>query len=108
MGKHKIRVVAEDWIDYSTTTLIDKEKFDLDVTMLPKTVISVVIKAIGFSCPELYIDNKAVPSWENGEPIKVKRGKHLITINEAEGTRSKEKVINIQAETGVITINGSK
>lgn len=108
MGKHKIRVVAEDWMDYSATTLIDKEDFNLDVTMLPKTVISVVIKAIGFSYPKLYIDNKAVPVWENGEPIKVKRGRHLITINEAEGTRSKEKVVNIQADTGVITINGSK
>lgn len=104
LGKHKIRVVAKDCIDHTDNVLIDSESgFELNVRMQPKSVISVVIEATGFTSPSLFIDNKAVPSWVNGNEIKVKRGKHLITISDERST--KERVVDIQQNMGVIKIS---
>lgn len=104
MGKHRIRVVAKDCIDHTDNVLIDNESgFELNVRMQPKSVISVVIEAEGFTSPSLYINNRLVPSWENGKEIKVERGTQLISVEGKEGSR--EKKVNIQLNMGVITIS---
>lgn len=108
MGNHKIRVVAENWKDYVGNVTIDVEKYNLNVYMQPKDIVSVVIKAVDSdgnplsSTPELYIDNKVVPNWENGSQIKVKTGKHLITIVSSQKT--KEKIVKIDSDMEAIKI----
>lgn len=102
MGNHKIRVVAENWKDVAYTETFDGEKNTLNVLMQPKDVVSVVINAVDsngrllVTSPTLYIDNKAVPGWKNGSRIKVKSGKHLITIESSQKT--KEKIVRIEPD----------
>lgn len=81
MGKHRIRVKAEDWKDYSQEIIIDRtEGQELVVTMQPKSVVSITVKVNGTKTPCLFVDNKEVKDWKNGKPFKVRTGKHLITV----------------------------
>lgn len=95
MGTHKIRVVAEDWKDYTSTLLIEQGT-KLDVTMTAKSFVPIVVRVTGADKASLYVDNKQVPNWKNGQPFKVKQGKHLITV-ESETSKTKEKVVNVRA-----------
>lgn len=95
MGTHKIRVVAEDWKDYTTTLLIESGT-QLDVKMTAKSFVPIVVRVTGDDKASLYVDNKQVPNWKNGQPFKVKQGKHLITV-EGETSKTKEKVVNVRA-----------
>lgn len=108
-GKHKIRVVADDWIDYTRTLVIEDEaQIDLSVEMESKPYTQVVIICNGCKTPYLFIDNKAVPTWNNdGKPVGVKTGKHLITITtEKDGTGdSKEKIVRVNHSTNKIVID---
>lgn len=108
MGNHKIRVVAENWKDVAQTETFDGEENTLNVLMQPKDVVSVVINAVDSNgrllatTPTLYIDNKEVPGWKNGSRIKVKSGKHLITIESSQKT--KEKVVRVEPDMEAIKI----
>ena len=95
MGTHRIRVVAEDWKDYTSTLLIEQGT-KLDVTMTAKSFVPIVVRVTGIDKASLYVDNKQVPNWKNGQPFKVKQGKHLITV-ESETSKTKEKVVNVRA-----------
>lgn len=98
MGKHRIRVKAEDWKDFAQEVVIDKaEGQELVVTMQPKSVVSIVVKVNGTTTPYLYIDNKEVKGWENGKPFKVRTGKHLITVanGDSYSASTKEKAIRV-------------
>ncbi|MGN0049110.1 MAG: hypothetical protein ACI37U_09510 [Bacteroides sp.] len=95
MGTHKIRVVAEDWKDYTSTLLIEQGT-KLDITMMAKSFVPIVVRVTGADKASLYVDNKQVPNWKNGQPFKVKQGKHLITV-ESETSKTKEKVVNVRA-----------
>lgn len=98
MGKHRIRVKAEDWKDFAQEIIIDKtEGQELVVTMQPKTVVSIVVKVNGTTTPCLYIDNKEVKAWKNGEPFKVRTGKHLITVTKGDSfdASAKEKTVRV-------------
>lgn len=106
LGKHKVRVVAEYWKDYTQDLIIEKEgNYDLPVILeAQKTNIPIIITAIGFTNPQLYIDNKEVPKWKNnGEPINIQQGKHLIIVEDEKNT--KEKVIRINSNSKRITIS---
>lgn len=113
LGKHKIRVVAEDWKDHTQELALEKEEeVTLNVTLEPKPYIPVIITTKnGFGVQALYVDNKEVPEWKNnGTPIKIKQGRHLITITceEEKDFESKEKVVRIDKETKKIEINFKK
>lgn len=98
MGKHRIRVKAEDWKDFAQEVIIDKmEGQELAVTMQPKSVVSIVVKVIGTATPCLYIDNKEVKGWKNGKPFKVRTGKHLITVTKGDSfdASAKEKTVRV-------------
>ena len=85
MGKHRIRVKAKDWKDFTKEIIIDKaEGQELSVTMQPKSIVSIVVIVHGITKPLLYIDNQEVKGWSNGEPFGVKLGKHLITVLDGE------------------------
>lgn len=96
MGTHKIRVVAEDWKDYTSTLLIEQGT-KLDVTMTAKSFVPIVVRVTGADKASLYVDNKQVPNWKNGQPFKVKQGKHLITVESETTSKTKEKVVNVRA-----------
>ena len=98
MGKHRIRVKAEDWKDFAQEIIINKtEGQDLVVTMQPKSVVSIVVKVNGTTTPCLYIDNKEVKGWKNGKPFKVRTGKHLITVTKGDSfdASTKEKTVRV-------------
>ena len=103
MGTHKIRVVAEDWKDYTSTLLIEPGT-KLDVTMTAKLFVPIVVRVTGVTKASLYVDNKLVPNWQNGKPFKVKQGKHLITA-ENEDDKTKEKVVTVRAGMDPIVIS---
>lgn len=109
LGKHKVRVIAEDWKDYTQELFLDKEgTYDLNINLVPKDFIPVVIFANGSKKPSLYVDNKEVPEWKNtNKPVKIKRGKHLITvvdeISEKESV-TKEKIVRIDQNTKIIEL----
>lgn len=111
LGKHKIRVIADNYNYYSQYLSIENElPVDLSVELEPKLYAQVVIICNGCKTPSLFIDNKEVPTWRNnGKPIGVKIGKHLITImNEKESSSlrdSKEKVVLIDHNTKKIVID---
>ena len=110
LGKHKIRVIADDWNDHTQFLSIENETpVDLSVELEPKPYMQVVIICNGCKNPYLFIDNKEVPSWKNnGVPIGVKTGRHLITItNGKEGSSadSKEKIVRIDHNTKKIVID---
>lgn len=94
-GKHKIRVVAEDWKDYTASLLIERDT-RLDVMMIAKSFVPIVVRVRTAAKVSLYVDNKIVPDWQNGEPFKVKQGKHLITVENEKG-KSLEKVVHVHA-----------
>ena len=105
MGKHRIRVKAEDWKDYSQEIIIDRtEGQELVVTMQPKSVVSITVKVNGTSTPFLYIDNKEVKGWKNGEPFKVRTGRHLITVmnGESYSSSTKERTVRVVPNMEVI------
>lgn len=92
MGKHRIRVKAEDWKDYSREVIIDKvEGQVLAVTMQPKSVVSIVVKVNGTKTPFLFIDNKEVRGWKNGKPFQVRTGRHLITVTNGDSYNASTK-----------------
>lgn len=96
MGKHRIRVKAEDWKDFAQEIIINKtEGQDLVVTMQPKSVVSIVVKVNGTTTPCLYIDNKEVKGWKNGKPFKVRTGKHLITVTKGDSFDAKDKTVRV-------------
>lgn len=98
MGKHRIRVKAEDWKDFAQEVIIDKmEGHELIVTMQPKSVVSIVVNVNGTTTPYLYIDNKEVKGWRNGEPFRVRTGRHLITVTngDAYNASTKEKKVTV-------------
>ena len=98
MGKHRIRVKAEDWKDYSQEIIIDRtEGQELAVTMQPKSVVSITVKVNGTSTPFLYIDNKEVKGWKNGEAFQVRTGRHLITVTNGDlyNASTKEKTVRV-------------
>lgn len=102
MGKHKIRVVAEDWKDYTSSLLIEPGT-NLNVTMIAKSFVPIVVRVTGVTSASLYVDNKLVPGWKNGQSFKVKQGKHLITV-ENEKDKTKEKVVHVHAGMSPIVI----
>lgn len=105
MGKHRIRVKAEDWKDYSQEIIIDRtEGQELAVTMQSKSVVSIVVKVNGTATPFLYIDNKKVNGWENGKPFKVRTGRHLITVmnEDSYSASAKERTIRVVPNMEVI------
>lgn len=109
LGKHKARVVAEDWKDHIQDLILNKEgTYELKVNLIAKEFIPIVILASGSKKPSLYIDNKEVPEWRNnGLPIKVKQGKHLITIEDEKTekeTITKEKIVRIDQNTQKIEL----
>lgn len=108
LGKHKIRVVAEDWKDHIQELFLEKEdSIQLNITMEPKPYIPVIITCNGSGVKTLYVDNKEVPEWKNdGSPIKIKQGKHLITItcDEEKDFNSKEKIVRIDKNTKKIEL----
>ena len=95
MGKHKIRVVARDWKDY-TSSLVIKPGIELNVNMIANSFVPFVVRVTGVTGASLYVDNKLVPDWKNGQPFKVKQGKHLITVV-TENNETKEKVVRVHA-----------
>lgn len=98
MGKHRIRVKAEDWKDYTQEVIIDKmEGQELAVTMQPKSVVSIIVKVNGTNTPCLFIDNKIVKDWKNGEPFRVRTGRHLITVanEDSYNASTKEKTVRV-------------
>lgn len=98
MGKHRIRVKAEDWKDFAQEVLINKvEGQELSVTMTPKSIVSLIVRVDGAATPYLYIDNKVVNGWKNGKSIKVKYGKHLITVinGDSFNAPTKEKKVTV-------------
>ena len=96
MGKHRIRVKAEDWKDFTQEVIIDKtEGQELSVTMQPKSVVSITVKVNGAKTPCLFIDNKEVRDWKNGKPFKVRTGKHLITVANEDSYSTKEKKVTV-------------
>lgn len=100
LGKHKVRVVAEYWKDHTQELILKKETpYNLQVTLETQdTNIPIVIIAQGFNKPQLYIDNKEVPKWNNnGMPINIKQGKHLITV--ADEKHTEEKIIRINSNS---------
>ena len=105
MGKHRIRVKAEDWKDFAQEVIIDRtEGQELVVTMQPKSVVSITVKVNGTKTPFLFIDNKEVKGWKNGEPFKVRTGRHLITVTNGESYSSstKEKKVKVVPNMEVI------
>ncbi len=102
MGKHKIRVVAEDWKDYASSLVIEPGT-NLNVMMIAKSFVPIVVRVTGVTSASLYVDNKLVPGWTNGQPFKVKQGKHLITV-ENEKDKTKEKVVHVHAGMSPIVI----
>lgn len=109
LGKHKVRVIAEDWKDYTQELILDEEgSYDLKINLTPKDFIPIVIIARGSKNPSLYVDNKEVPEWKNnGFPIKVKQGKHLITIEDRiteKETKTEEKIVRIDQNTRKIEL----
>lgn len=106
LGKHKIRVVAEDWKDYTQELIMKNEGITpLKVTLEPKPFIPVVITCKGQGNLTLYVDNKIVPDWKNdGSPVKIKQGKHLITVirDTDKDFDTKEKVVRINQNIGKI------
>lgn len=103
MGTHKIRVVADNWNDYTTTLLI-KPRTKLNVTMTAKSYLPIVVRVTGTTEASLYVDNKLIPNWQNGKPFKVKQGKHLITA-ENEKSKTKDKVVTVRADMDPIVIS---
>ena len=96
MGKHRIRVKAEDWKDFAQEIIINKtEGQELVVTMQPKSVVSIVVKVNGTTTPCLYIDNKEVKGWKNGKPFRVRTGKHLITVTKGDSFDAKDKTVRV-------------
>lgn len=97
MGKHRIRVKAEDWKDFAQEVIIETENQELAVTMQPKSVVSIVVKVNGADTPFLFVDNKEVKGWKNGEPFKVRTGKHLITVanGDSYSASTKERKVTI-------------
>ncbi len=108
LGKHKVRVVAEDWKDYTQEIQFEKEGTqDLNVTLKPKPFIPVIITGKGKGKMSLFIDNKEVPEWKNdGTPVKIKQGRHLITITceQEKDFETKEKVVRIDQNTPKIEL----
>ena len=105
MGKHRIRVKAEDWKDYSQEIIIDRtEGQELVVTMQPKSVVSIIVKVNGTSTPFLYIDNKEVKGWKNGRAFQVRTGRHLITVTNGDlyNASTKEKTVRVVPNMEVI------
>lgn len=110
LGKHKVRVIADNYNYYSQDLSIDNDlPVDLSIELEPKPYAQVVILCNGCKTPYLFIDNKEVPSWSNnGKPIGVKIGKHLITITndkDNSSSDSKEKVVRIDHNTKKIVID---
>lgn len=93
MGKHRIRVKANDWKDFVQEVVINQTNGqELAVKMLPKSFVSIVVKVKGTATPYLYIDNKIVKDWSNGKPFKIKLGRHLITVTNGDSfTASKRE-----------------
>lgn len=105
MGKHRIRVKAEDWKDFAQEVVFDKvEGQELAVAMNPKSVVSIVVKVNGATAPYLYIDNKEIKDWKNGERFKVRLGRHLFTVTNGDSfdAPSKEKKITVVPNMEVI------
>ena len=108
MGKHRIRVKAEDWKDFAQEVVIDKaEGQELSVTMNPKSVVSIVVKVNGKSTPHLYIDNKEVKDWKNGVRFKVRTGEHLFTVIDGDSFNSPTKDRRIKIVPNMRTIEFS-
>lgn len=110
LGKHKVRIIADDWNDYTQYLSIENESpVDFSIELEPKPYAQVVIICNGCKTPYLFIDNKEVPAWKNdGEPVGIKIGRHLITItNDKENSsgESKEKVVRINHNTKKIVID---
>ena len=96
MGKHRIRVKADDWKDFAQEVMIDQtEGQELSVTMQPKSVVSITVKVNGTQKPSLFIDNKEVRDWTNGKPFKVRTGKHLITVANEDSFNTIEKKVTV-------------
>lgn len=103
LGRHRIRVVAEDWKDHTgMLDIVNTSKQNLNVSLKRKEYIPIVITAQNCENPLLYVDNKAVHEWKNdGTPVKIRQGKHLITIEiDSDALNNKkEKIVQINQDT---------